>query len=445
MKTKKIKYCYSSLIAIALVIIFTNQSLAQNELDKTSIWKYKINDGAVISLNNYECDLEIVTTGGNEVKFEMFVYAESSDEEDIKTLEKFLENQKFSATGDRIDLSTQIWKKMNSKSFMNSKRTVVTLLNDEEITLSDLDREARLTIPESVLLKLESKYSDVELDDVHKLELKSYNDKIYGGDIRQPAKIEAKYSKMEFEETKDLTLDLYDCTFEASEAKVTSIKSKYSNIEIVKLSTISIDSYDDKFEFENTGDISMVAKYSDLNLSDCGNMVLEIYDSSFDLESLKNLTIKVSKYSNIEFEQANDIKIHKSYDDQFSANNVNSIEVGESKYSDFEIEILKDRMTIIGYDDNITIGELGNNFTLLDADIKYGKISIADISDDSPIKLDIKSKYGNLNFDKEEFFTQVYINQDDDLEYKGYKVKNTDDTPILKVRGYDLTINLDDY
>ena len=377
------------------------------------------------------------------MKFEISVYAEAPDNSDIKTLQEFLESQKFDSSQERVELSTQMWKKMSSKNFLNSNRSEITLLNDKKITLSDFEREATLTIPESAHLILESKYSTLSIDDIHKFELKSYNDKVYGGDIRQPAKIEAKYSKMEFEETKDLTLDIYDCTFEAGKSEITTIKSRYSNIEIGSTSTLSIESYDDKFEIEKTGDISINTKYSDFILGECGNMALDLYDSNVEIEQLKDLAIKESKYSEIEFEEANNIRFYISYDDIINASSINSIEIGETKYSSFEINMLKNKMTINGYDDNILINELGDNFELFDADIKYGKIYIG-MPDNISLELDVKIKYGKLNFDKETFDTKIHIHQDDELEYKGIRGRNSNNLPKIKVRGYDLTFTLED-
>ncbi len=440
MKTKKIKYYYS-IIVILFIEGFVYSLSAQNELDKTKVWKFKSSELTEVILNNYECDVEIDITGGNEVTFEMSVYAESSDEKDIKKLQEFLDNLKFNVSEERIEISTQLWQKMNSTSFLNTSKSEVTLLNGEKITLSEFEREATLKIPESVFLKLESKYSTLTLDNLHRFELKSYNDKIYGNNLRQPAKIEAKYSKMEFEETKNLSLDLYDCTFEANNSEITSIKSKYSDIEIENTSTISIDSYDDKFDFEKTGNITIVSKYTDFSLGECENMTLDIYDSNFEIDELKNLIIKESKYSSLEFDQANNIQLLLSYDDEISAGIINSIDIKESKYSTYEIETLKSVMTINGYDDNILIEDLEESFKLFEADIKYGKI-VLDISSELSVELDVKSKYGKLTFDKEEFDTQIHLNKDDELEYKGYKGKKSDNLPLIKVRGYDMSLTL---
>jgi hypothetical protein len=118
--------------------------------------------------------------------------------------------------------------------------------------------------------------------------------------------------------------------------------------------------------------------------------------------------------------------------------------VSSSKYSDFIHNDLETGFEIIeGYDDNVKIYNASSSFTYLDVNSKYGDI-ILKIPGDLPLKIDWKTKYGKIEFDESEFTTRIKIKENSHYEYQGIRGIESDNMPYVKVRGYDVKMNLND-
>jgi hypothetical protein len=336
------------------------------------------------------------------------------------------------------------WDNRNSNNSLGRKVIKMKLKNGKNIKLSEFKIKARLQIPTSALLGLESKYSKIDLGDVQNLKLNSYDDKIYGKNVAREAKINAKYSDMEFLNLGPADIDIYDCNINMEKAEDMTLQSKYSDIRIQQTGNLDIHGYDDNMTFKNTGDIRLNTKYSDLNSDISGNLTLNIYDSNFEIDEIGNLTISESKYSEYQFNKAGIVKIATSYDDKYSIDKLTSIHISGTKYSDYIHNELEKGIEILeSHDDNVTISNVASSFTYLDVNSKYGNITLG-IPDGIPLKIDWNTKYGKIDFDESEFNTRIKIKENSQYEYQGIRGTESDNMPYIKVRGYDVKMSLND-
>jgi hypothetical protein len=405
-------------------------------------WTYNIDAGATIELSNYDCDVIIEPSNSNTVRFIIYVDAQAKEQEDLDAIKNYLESLTFSARSNEVKLETTFWDNRNSSSTLGRNVIKMKLKNGRSVKLSEFNISARLYIPESSNFELESKYSKIEMSNVADLELNSYDDKIYGKNASGEVRIEAKYSDLEFENFGLTQMDIYDSDFTAEKTKDIKIASKYSKININQAGNVDIEGYDDTMTFNTTGDFELNTKYSDLKCLKSGHLDLSIYDSNLEIDEIGDLEISESKYSSYEFEIAGAVKISSSYDDEFSFERITSIKANSSKYSEYTISNLTNSFTILdGYNDNIKIYETTSSFTHFDLISKYANITL-NTSAINDLKLDWDTKYGKIEFQEDEFKTRIMIKDNSEYQYVGIKGTESENMPFIKVRGYDIKMNL---
>lgn len=433
---------FYSIMSFCVILLFAVTALAKDvTLNKTYEWSYNVDARVTVSLKNYDCDVNIQTTSSDKVVLKVTIDAEADRQEDLDVLDGYLEGLSFSAGPDRVTLETIFWEKRDSNGGMD-RSTKMDLKNGETVRLNDFKISATLHIPATAQLDLESKYSEIHLGDVRKLDLDSYDDKIYGGNVAEPMRITAKYSDLEFDEFGPAEIDFYDCNMKAAKAGGLELKTKYSDLKINDAGAIDLEGYDDDLTFRTTGDMRVNTKYSDIKSISSGNLTLNIYDSNFDIESIGQLSISESKYSEYKFQKAGEIRISISYDDKFLIDDLVSIKTGNTKYSDYLHENVKSFFEITeGYDENIAINHTSPSFTRFDINSKYGNVTLK-TAEDLPLRIDWKTKYGKIDMDESAFTTRVKIRENSEYEYQGERGSKSANMPVVKVRGYDVKMSV---
>jgi hypothetical protein len=437
------KSVYRGLFVVALLL--TSQLLLGKSLtfSEKYEWTYDVDPGATIELSNYDCDVVVESSNTNTVRFVIFVDAQAKEQADIDILKNYLDELSFSARKDLLRLETTFWDNRSSNSSFGKNVIKMKLKNGRQIKLTEFKVKASLQIPESCQFDLGSKYSKIEMSNINDLILNSYDDKIYGKNAMGEVNIKAKYSNLEFGNFGPTEIDIYDSDFTAEKTEDLKIISKYSEINVNQAGNVDLDGYDDNMTFKTTGDFELKTKYSDLNCEKSGNLILEIYDSNLEVGEIGNLNISESKYSSYKFNAAGVVKISSSYDDDFSFEKVTSFKANSSKYSEFTMTSLTNSFTILeGYDDNVKIYGTSASFTHFDVNSKYANI-ILNTSETAQLKIDWNTKHGKIEIDESEFKTRIMIKDNSEYQYVGIKGTESEDMPYVKVRGYDIKMNLD--
>jgi len=436
------KSAYRGLLVVGLLLV--SQLVLGKSLtfsDKFE-WTYDVDPSATIELSNYDCDVVIESSSSNTVRFVIYVDAQAKEQTDIDILKNYLEGLSFSARQDLVRLETTFWDNRSSNSSFGKKVIKMKLKDGRQIKLSEFKIRATLLIPESCQFDLGSKYSKIEMSSIQNLKLNSYDDKIYGKNAPGEVDIKAKYSNLEFGDFGPTEIDIYDSDFTAEKTDDLKIISKYSEINVNQAGNVDLDGYDDNMTFKTTGDFELKTKYSDLNCEKCGNLILAIYDSNLEIDEIGDLSIYESKYSSYKFNTARAVKISTTYDDDFSFEKVMSFKANSSKYSEFTMNSLANSFTILeGYDDNVKIYNTSSSFTHFDMNSKYANI-ILNTSETAQLKIDWNTKYGKIDLDESEFKTRIMIKDNSEYQYIGIKGTESDNMPYIKVRGYDIKMNL---
>lgn len=440
MKRIKNILCYNILILFFGYVGLCN---SQN-LNKKYSWKYSVNEHCTIELENYNCDIEITKGESKKVEFELEVVATDGSEEDVLKLDGYLTNLEFKASSDKIDLYTVFWKKLVQVTLFTGYKSSIVLKNNEEIRFKKIEQKAYLKIPETIYLKLFTKYSDILIPNLERLKLDSYKDNIVASNILMPSTIDAKYSDMEFKNISDCKLDIYNCDLEFITVGDIVIRSKYSEFIADKIGNLKVDSYDDKYKFNQTGNVNFVGKYSDFESTNSGNLEIGSYKCNFESVNIKEIEVAYSKYSSYKFSKSINISCASSYDDEFIISGTGQVKIYDSKYSRYEFSILDQSFLLAeGYKDNIDINNTSENFSYIDINGKYHDIDVG-VNKDLPLKLDIDVKYGELDYNEDTFNSKSLIKENSDYKLNAFRGEGKNNMPYIKLRGYKNELTIED-
>ena len=442
MKLITSKLYYSALLLTSLLIV-ENSVFAKGELlSKKYNWNYNVNEGATIRLTNYDCDVNIESSSSGKVAFELVIDAESDDQGDIDKLNDYLQNLKFQSKADLVSLETVFWDSRNYNKLRGNNDIRIKLKNGETIMLSEFKVSANLLVPKSSNLEISTKYSKIKMDDITAFKLDSHDDKIVGKSVNGKAIISAKYTDFEFDELGHCEFDLHDCNFKAAKTGDLDLTTKYSDIKIAHVGNVEVEGHDDNLTFETTGNLKIDTKYSDIRSEISGDLTLHIHDSNFYIEKIGRLDISESKYSDYKIREAGVVQIISSFDDNYYINNIVSLNVKSSKYSVFSHDIVDSHVKIVeSFDDNIKVFDTSSKFKGLELNGKYTDIKLNTLAG-LPLRVDWKTKYGKIDLDDADFTTRIKIKENSDYEYHGFRGKESQNMPLVKVRGHNNKMDL---
>lgn len=424
------------------LIIFTGlvsaQAASGSELQKTYTWKYNINKDGSVALENYECNVTVHTWDKGETEFHLTIDAKTRSDEDAAVLDKYLQNLKFSNSATSVNFRDSFWESRNN--IMG--RMTMKLEGGKAVSLSDFSMKVELWIPSGCKFGLNSKYSEVKMEDFSgQLTLDLYNDNFYGSNLSGRTVIEDKYSTIEFKDIRDLKADLYNSKLEAGNTGDLNIESKYSKVTALSSGILTVNGYNDKYSIPKTGNISFVAKYSDLKTETSGMVNLDCYEGTVIIREARDIKI-ISKYADFQFGKVDNVSLESSYNDKLSAIKMTSIRIIDSKYCSFRIEELASSIVENdGYQDKITILKTSQDFSKVSVAGKYVDISLS-LLKTLDFRFKAKITYPNLDIDESKFVTRTKISDGSQLEYDAVKGTEKDGMPVIEVNGYQMSLKI---
>lgn len=433
-----IKLFFRALVLIIFTGLVSATTASGSDLQKTYTWKYTINKDGSVALENYDCNVTIHTWDKGETEFHLIIDAKTRSDEDAAVLDKYLQNLKFSNSATSVNFRDSFWESRNN--IMG--RMTMKLEGAKAVSLSEFSMKGELWIPSGCRFGLNSKYSEVKMEDFSgQLTLDLYNDNFYGSNLSGKTAIEDKYSTIEFKDIRDLKADLYNSKLEAGNTGDLNIESKYSKITAVSSGILTVNSYNDKYSIPKTGNISFVAKYSDLKTETSGLITLDCYEGTVIIKEARDIKI-TSKYADFQFGKVDNVSVESSYNDKLSAVRMTALRITESKYCSFRIdELASSIVENEGYEDKFNILKTGPEFNKLSVAGKYVDISLS-----LPKTLDFRFKakitYPNLDIDESKFITRTKISDGSQLEYDAVKGTEKDGMPVIEVNGYQMSLKV---
>lgn len=418
-------------ITTIIILACAGFAIGQNANGSRTITKSAdVPADVTIDLNNHSGDLNIVTTTSNKVNLKTTIEVTGNSADDEQKVLQAVEDFTFELHGNTLKIDTRFYKNMNTVN----NRSTMTLRNGDKVKVKDFKIRHELQIPKTANLKLNNKYSDIDMQSLGgETDLVLYSSKLNAHDFSGETSIQAKYSKIKLDNigTK-AEFDFYDTDIEMKTCDDLVIKSKYSKFEIEKAGKLEIESYDDKYNVEELASLSFNSKYSDFS-SESGltDLKLELYDCNIIVKSAENASFN-GKYCDLKLGDVTNLTIDDSYDNNIYLGNTRKIDIGTSKYCLYEIKSVTVFSLDDGYDENIKIGKLNSDFSGFSFNGKYGKLEIN--AGSVPFKVDFNFKYPKVDI-PESVKISKQIKDNSNLELVGGTSGGT-----IKINGYDMKV-----
>lgn len=431
----KTKFQFKHFAIAILVVLAVGTAAAQNlERTKTVNKTTKVPGDVTLQMNNYSGNLEIITSAENTVSIKTTVEISGNSAADVDKVIAAVENFTFKLSGNTMEIDTRFYKSMNT---INNHSTM-TLENGDKVKIKDFKISHEMHIPKSAGIKLNNKYSDIEIGPVDgNAEFVLYNSKLNAADFSGMLNIDAKYSKIKLENVlQDANLIFYDTNADIEMCKNLTVNSKYSKFDIRKTEMLTIESYDDNFNVGTMSSLKFTSKYSDfVSQANLKEIKLDLYDCNITVNSAERAFFN-GKYCDLNLGNTGEFKTDDSYDNNIHLGNTKKIEVVKSKYCEFEFASVTSLKMVDIYDDVIKIEKLNSDFSGISANGKYGKIDIE--AGSIPFKINFKLKYPKIDI-PESVKISKQIKDNSDLELIGGETGGT-----ISVEGYDMKVVIND-
>ena len=435
---KRKRNCFYSIITVCSILATTVAGYGQGKnIEKTYRWTYNGDQHMSFTFSNYDCNLTIHTWDRPDIEYAMTVDAALKTEEDAGILDQYIEDLKFSNASGGARFDNRFW----SNRVSNPLKKTMTLKGGKTIRYVEFNMEGEMWIPENCILHLNSKYSEIEAEDLSgDVYLDLYNDKLFGSNVNSKMKVTAKYCTLEFEKMKDIEADLYNTDIETGDIGNLDIQSKYSTLEMGDAGRLNINAYNDNYKFGNTGDIRFTDKYSDLNVLNAGDMELNCYNSTVNISKVNEVDL-TSKYGKYEINRISKLNISTAYNDNFRIEELDHLGINESKYSVFKLDDLERSLLLKdGYSDKFQIEQTG---TLEEVKVngKYVDLQMA-IGKSLNYRFKASVKYGKLDINEEAMDVKKKIQDGSQLDMEAIKGTEKDGMLTFFVNGYDIAVTL---
>ena len=342
-----------------------------------------------------------------------------------------------------IESNTNI-KNWNQVSAILYKRTKIRFKDGSVINskIDDLKVNFNLKIPRIKKLDLTNKYHDINVSNVpFDLSVTQFSSGIDIGDVAGNFTLHMKYGKGTVGEVQNADLELFDSKLRMKDIEYLKVSDKYSDLVFGNAGNADMRLFDADVEMGNVRQKCDIRdKYSKISLGTIESGVWDLFDAKIDIESAKELDIK-SKYTELEISSLDKLQL-TSFDDNFIVTSLGFIVSEESKYTKYEIGTLQESATFNqSFDDKFEVLNVGSAFKGFSMDSKYTKVALP-IPSGIKYHLETDCKYGKIEYPQDAFETKVYIERDSELKIKGSMRGATDQSPLVKISGFDNKVNL---
>lgn len=345
---------------------------------------------------------------GSQTKVTLTISAGCSDETE---LQQFLDHFQLSASeaaDNKVDVKTddviKNWQNINGRS------TIKFTDGKSFSGIKDFKMSLEIEVPKLRYATLENKYADIRVEEGTAAVL-AVN--LFEGRVEAPGKYE------------NVTLAL-----------------KYSKGVIGSFSTCKAELFECKLELGDGGALTLGAKYSGLKIGKLGEVTLDLFESQVNAQNATTVTVNISKYSELTFQELNSMHLESSFEDKIRLAKVGSLSASQSKYSKYNVEGLwKSLRFPSSFEDDIVVRNVGGTFEGLEFNGKYTDVTLP-IPASVKYRIDADLKYGKLIFPEQEMESSIFREKSDQITVQATMKGAGDNAPKLNIKSFEGTIKL---
>lgn len=298
--------------------------------------------------------------------------------------------------GNLINVVTN-WDDIENCNCGLKRKNKVKTDNGDQIEFDQFTIGYTVKVPKSINMDLVNRYSNIVIPTINgNVKATVFKGNISTGDLNGTIDLNAKYGNLTVGNYEEGSMDVYKGAISGKNGRLLSLKAYYSSVSLEEIGELQLNSFKSSTQFSgNMMKIDGAVKYGSLAITgDVDQLELEVFKSSLKLNNSKVSKLALS-YSDFKAEDIDQLEFTKAFKSNILLNNLIDLE-GNFQYSPLSVKSIGKSMDISSFKGNISVGEMGKDFTKIKVMSKYDNITIR-LHNKSSYALETESSYSQIN------------------------------------------------
>ena len=421
-------------------------SKSYEEKTKTITKEFKVTAQNEVTITHERGDIEVEYFEGNTAKIEVHLTVRGDNASDLEImLSKFTVD--IQTKGNEVDVNSSFnISKMNKRTagIFGKSSSLLKFKDGTSIktNISDVNAHLKLWIPTVAVLGLVNKHEDITVSDLSSaLEVSLFDGTLTTGDIDGSLQLVLKHGDAIIGDVGNSDLDLFDSDLVMGDAEYVNLVAKHSDIAIGDMNEADMDLFDSAININTVASyLNLIEKHSKIIAAVVENGDWAMFDSKVEIKKAGSLRIK-GKHGQYQIGQVNKL-ILETFDTQFKIDEVETINSSSSRHSKFKIVQLGKSINYEkAFDVRIDADRVGPDFSKINFDGKHSTIDVA-LPAQMKYRVDISMKHGRFGYEKNDFEINEHVEKGGEFIFKGVVKGGMGNTPVIKIRGEDVEVDL---
>lgn len=349
----------------------------------------------VLKISTSNAPIIINTWDKNEIEVTAIFTLEAKKYEDTKLgLEDF--KLDLVREGNLITAITN-WDEIENCNCGSKRKNKIKTDNGASIEFEQFTIAYEVKVPKDINLNLTNKYNNIVIPSINGgVKANGFKGNISIGDVTGSIDLDSKYGNVTLGNYADGTINVFKGAVSGKSGQTLTIKANYSSVKLADIKNLKINAF--KSSAELSGNIVQLegsVKYGSLKVAgDVDQLDLAVFKSSVQINNSKVSKLDLS-YSDFKAKDIDQLDISKAFKSNIQLNN--SIEIqGNFQYSPISIKHIGRSIDISSFKGDISVGEVGKDFTKVKVMSKYDNINMQ-LNPKSAYTIETESSYSQIN------------------------------------------------
>ncbi|MFK8163091.1 MAG: hypothetical protein AB8H12_11565 [Lewinella sp.] len=424
----------------ALLIVFFASFLGAQTVTKVFDQAYTKTDEVSLKQSRGPLTIHPSEDGKIRIVTEMSVDAKSKEEGEAFLAKMGTEVLEMS---NRLTVKTGM---ANIKNWTQKNNSIKVVFQDgtKFSGMQNFEISSTFYLPETQLLKLETRFERVQVDPrvkLNNLDLKLHNAKFRGGSISGNLEMDVRFGDVDLKDIGgSLTGKLHNTRGEFGNVGDVRLESRFSKLRMGTLKSLDMDSHNDRLEAKSvTGSVDIEDRFGTYILGSIGNARIDTHNGTFEIESGGEYKIE-GRFGNFDFGRIDDLIIRDNHNCDYDIKKLGSI-TGSGRFTTINAEHLSQSAELKLENGHLKIEEVSPEFRGVEVEGSFFEVKL-DFQEYSDYRVLTDLRFGNVRL-PDNLVVVRKIKEHSSLEMELNTPNASADSPLIKVSGQNGKLYID--
>lgn len=384
--------------------------------------------------------IEPSTDGKVRVVTEMSVEAEDKE---IATAFLAKMETKVTEMSDRLIIKTGL-DGVRNWTQKNNNIKIVFQDGSKFTNLKNFEIATTLYLPETKLLKLESRFEKVEVDPgvkIVNLELSLHNAKFRSGSISGNLELEMRFGEIEMDDVGgNVSGKLHNTQGRFGDVGEVRLEARFTKLRMKTLKSLDLESHNSRLEAQSiTGSIEIEDRFGTYVLGSTGNAKIDTHNGSFEVENSGEYRIE-GRFGNFDFDRIDDLIVRDNHNCNYDIKELGTIS-GSGKFTDFDVERLGQKAELKLENGHFRVAEVSPEFRGVEVNGSFFEVKL-NFRKPADYRLLVDFHFGNLRL-PDNLVVVRKIKEMASVEMEMNTPNASADSPIINIKGQNGKLYID--